>query len=1058
MNPPGGQAGSSLPIESGPKLGKETGACGKCVGCGITLSQERNPQLLPCLHSTCQACIPTNHSGIHKDVFVSPTCPSCDLPYNLQEVTDNVILKSSSNELWTGNVKCTCCEELVASGWCTECREALCSECVSAHRRVKVTRDHTIQLQPPKGVSTPTVFCVTHKHEPIKLFCLTCNQLTCRDCQLIDHRNHSFQFFREALLSQKEQIRALVQRLRQQRETVKQSIQDMDGRLLDITETKSKLRESLRRIIIATVQILKARSISIYGYVEHMFDSEVVGIETRRRVLDKLGERQEYIDDFVEKALNLEDFFALLSVKDQIVSQLQCVLSQNTAPPGSMLALQLVVNKDFEQQVSSFCNIIGDIVPFAKSQVSQDVSPSNPETNQGSMNVPAGQNASSTSTSTHPVPAPHDPSLQGPSPSCSATSSPLNQPYLPSHLPPPYPKRSQHPSSNNANPQAVPSTLAPSNSAQQSTVPCLGVQSHLVPTNHAQFSAVLPFISSDLQPKEATPRLYCKFTAAPLPGSGQPRRGKDGKSWTFHTYCPKKGFPPPLHQPTSVNAPNLPPHSEIDISVPNLTSEDLHENINLPECQLLRALHRPPPNFNPVLPVKALADSPCDRGLLPTREPECPGRENEPTSTVTELEGLEGPSAWGEQHGDASLDRISADPRFAGTVGKTATHTSKQMESNQVKENRSEHFTVNHWRPGQPSSTGNTIEGRLSPCTNKTSSLLAPKIPPSKPNNHQPLSSVDVNTDTSTTSWQPRVSLFRLPISTFPPGCHFPQFLLVQGANKNEIILREIKEDPQSYGNDSPPPESDDLQWTRALSSPESPPVLQCVSCAACRTAGGSLLCVACGRGYHRDCHIPPIGPSFWEDWKCSLCQDLDDDIDPYVADRHRTMCLTLADQRKCEHLLLFLRCENDQNILSSTTESPSESICLDSIHGRLLRHRSPPYRTSSEFVSDIWVLFDTILLNSKDQDSIIKLRGNFQVKLGEVFGTSLHPSLLSLPKSSCVERKIDDQAKGPTAAVILNKMRDFVKTIGVAEHLRRQSQETNIENGTKRRRLNSEH
>lgn len=40
-------------------------------------------------------------------------------------------------------------------------------------------------------VSTPpTKFCRLHPSEPLKIFCFTCNQLTCRDCQLMSHMNH----------------------------------------------------------------------------------------------------------------------------------------------------------------------------------------------------------------------------------------------------------------------------------------------------------------------------------------------------------------------------------------------------------------------------------------------------------------------------------------------------------------------------------------------------------------------------------------------------------------------------------------------------------------------------------------------------------------------------------------------------------------------------------------------------------------------------------------------------------------------------------------------------
>lgn len=43
--------------------------------------------------------------------------------------------------------QCAGCEDFAVSGWCVECGEALCSICVSAHQRVRVTRDHTVLHQ-----------------------------------------------------------------------------------------------------------------------------------------------------------------------------------------------------------------------------------------------------------------------------------------------------------------------------------------------------------------------------------------------------------------------------------------------------------------------------------------------------------------------------------------------------------------------------------------------------------------------------------------------------------------------------------------------------------------------------------------------------------------------------------------------------------------------------------------------------------------------------------------------------------------------------------------------
>jgi len=102
---------------------------------------------------------------------------------------------------------CTGCEENVAASYfCTDCSEWLCEPCAQAHRRVKVTKDHNVepigQLSAAAAGSSGnlaaakrrSLMCPTHPSELLKLYCETCVKLTCRDCQLVEHRDHKYQF------------------------------------------------------------------------------------------------------------------------------------------------------------------------------------------------------------------------------------------------------------------------------------------------------------------------------------------------------------------------------------------------------------------------------------------------------------------------------------------------------------------------------------------------------------------------------------------------------------------------------------------------------------------------------------------------------------------------------------------------------------------------------------------------------------------------------------------------------------------------------------------------
>lgn len=94
-----------------------------------------------------------------------------------------------------------------------------------AHQRLKITKDHTIK---PKGELANDeectkkgnkkvpgyLFCTVHSHEQLSLFCQTCDRLTCRDCQLTDHREHKYKFIHEIAAETRLSVATLLKEVR----------------------------------------------------------------------------------------------------------------------------------------------------------------------------------------------------------------------------------------------------------------------------------------------------------------------------------------------------------------------------------------------------------------------------------------------------------------------------------------------------------------------------------------------------------------------------------------------------------------------------------------------------------------------------------------------------------------------------------------------------------------------------------------------------------------------------------------------------------------------------
>lgn len=105
---------------------------------------------------------------------------------------------------------------------CRLCTRYLCQFCTQAHRRSRDTKTHTLDtLDELRESDTPviaeTVCCVKHEGEIIKLYCKTCEETICRDCTIVEHRQHDYVFARDVSQEKKDELLRLVEEVKQNR-------------------------------------------------------------------------------------------------------------------------------------------------------------------------------------------------------------------------------------------------------------------------------------------------------------------------------------------------------------------------------------------------------------------------------------------------------------------------------------------------------------------------------------------------------------------------------------------------------------------------------------------------------------------------------------------------------------------------------------------------------------------------------------------------------------------------------------------------------------------------
>ncbi|NWS64548.1 TIF1B factor, partial [Chunga burmeisteri] len=318
---------SSPAVEAGDPAGKRPDSLDLLERCGVCrerLRAEREPRLLPCLHSVCRECLRAVPGPATAAASDGPAvdCPICKHQCHLKDVVENYFLRDSGAETAAtsqgSSQCCTSCEDNApATSYCVECSEPLCDTCVEAHQRVKYTKDHTVRATGSGKAKERerTVYCSVHKHEPLVLFCDTCDTLTCRDCQLNAHKDHQYQFLEDAVRNQRKTLATLVKRLGDKHASLQRSTKEVRSFIRQVTDVQKRVQVDVKMAILQIMKELNKRGKVLVSDAQRVTEGQQEKLERQHWAMTKLQRHQEHILRFASWALESDNSTALLLSK-----------------------------------------------------------------------------------------------------------------------------------------------------------------------------------------------------------------------------------------------------------------------------------------------------------------------------------------------------------------------------------------------------------------------------------------------------------------------------------------------------------------------------------------------------------------------------------------------------------------------------------------------------------------------------------------------------------------------------------------------------------------------
>lgn len=375
------------PQVDNPSNDSDSGLNTKCVWCSQTLALSDSPKLLECLHVSCDTCLKTKFAGA-----TSVQCPICCMVNQLDLIIDNQFLieqitsteeaaqnAASVPETDTKTIKCSSCsDDATATSWCVECSEYICDNCVQAHQRLKITKDHTIKPKEEANAESPeigggdkNIMCPTHVQEKLSLFCETCDKLTCRDCQLVDHRDHKYKFAVEIAADTRNTLTSLLGEISYKRVLLTSAMKVIDDRQSLISEKKKESIREIKNMVMKITNAINMRSKILVMRLNEVCDSKLRVLNEKKIALQQLSGHTDHCIDFVQIALDKGSDSAVLFSKKSLVKHLQQVKCQRADIPNPEIPVRIQVHlngiPELQKEIAAMGTIIvdGKVFPSA---------------------------------------------------------------------------------------------------------------------------------------------------------------------------------------------------------------------------------------------------------------------------------------------------------------------------------------------------------------------------------------------------------------------------------------------------------------------------------------------------------------------------------------------------------------------------------------------------------------------------------------------------------------------------------------------------------------------
>ena len=309
-----------------------------CSVCQEQFSETNEPKILKCLHTFCKSCL---EAWLRQQCGGALSCPTCrqitecqsnnisSLPSNLfyKQMVD--IVKAYSGQGHEDSPHCGNCDERKSlKFYCADCNHFLCEDCAGAHRKMKTLSGHQVKeigkFKPSDARDYARRANVCKKHnDEVRFYCEQCVICICRDCAILDHRDHNIVSLDDGLQRKKSEIESKMQEVQLNVPRLRSEKESLEKQKIRMKKSVEQATEEIRRTAERNIELIRQHEASMTERLmkqKETFDAEFSNTMTD---LDEKLVQIESSLDFGNEVLERNNLPEILNVEEVLEQRFQ---------------------------------------------------------------------------------------------------------------------------------------------------------------------------------------------------------------------------------------------------------------------------------------------------------------------------------------------------------------------------------------------------------------------------------------------------------------------------------------------------------------------------------------------------------------------------------------------------------------------------------------------------------------------------------------------------------------------------------------------------------------